>query len=99
MCATVKQPVDHFSGFGALCGLDGCQVVPADPVDVGAVTEEVGGGLALSAVAGSPEGAVDLLPRRLRLAGEVLLHLRQQAHGEWNYTFKPAATSRTPEAK
>jgi hypothetical protein len=78
--AAVAQPVDEFVRF-ALCGrVEGGEVVPADPVDVGASLEQVLGDGPLSAVACALQGASDLVVVRRHRLGERLVDPVDEAH-------------------
>lgn len=77
--ALTAQPLGQFDGVAATRRVKWRQPLPArDPVQLGTAVQQVGRAPLLSAVAGTPEGAVDLL-RRWRLgAGEVPLQAIQQ---------------------
>jgi hypothetical protein len=68
------------SSFAALRGVQGGVVVVSDPVDIGAVVEQVLRGFELSAVACALEAAGYVVGRGLVVV-EVLLDLREESEG------------------
>ena len=54
------EPVEEVGRSFSLSCVERSEIVPADPVDVGAAAQQIGGGVRLVAVAGAPEAGGDV---------------------------------------
>ena len=55
------QPRDHVVGLASLRHVERCQIVPADPVDIGATLDEELGDAAMTAMTRAPQRRGDVV--------------------------------------